>query len=127
MTVVFDENVSHRLVELLAKCGAPGTVQHTRKLGWNGMEDLDWIKLSIKAGFLIISADRNARTRGLSADELKSLGARVLLLGPFWDALNIWEKTKWLVSRWDRLHAVVLGMPMGSCLVVGKGLEVTHL
>jgi|SRR5579862_243977 len=127
MTIVFDENVSHHLVELLAKCGAPGTLQHTRKLGWNGMDDLKWMPLAIKAGFPIVSADRNDLTRGLSAGDLKQLGARVMLLGPFWDRLGIWEKTKWLVAKWDRLQAAVTTQPAGSCLVVGRSLEITTL
>src|SRR5579872_4200922 len=102
MTILFDENISHRLVELLVRCGAPGDLQHLRKLKWSNTPDLEWMPRAVQAGFAIVTADRNDRTRGLASEDLKLLGARVMLLGPFWDNLTIWDKTKWLVARWDR-------------------------
>lgn len=76
MTIVFDENISHHLVEFLHRAGAPGEVQHVRKLKWNGKPDLEWMTLAISSNFAIITADRNDKTRGLAASDLKAMGGR---------------------------------------------------
>lgn len=127
MRIVFDENISHRLVDLLAKCGAPGKFAHTRTHGWNGLPDLEWMTHAIRADFIIVTADRNDRTRELAAEDFKAMQARVLLLGPFWDHLSIWEKTKWFVAGWDRLHARLSQLPEGSCVLVDKAFRLRSL
>ncbi len=126
MTILFDENISHHLVEFLHHAGAPGSVQHVRKLKWNGKPDIEWMTLAVNAGFGIISADRNDRTRGLAAEDLKKLGARVLLLGGFWDDLRIWEKAKWLVAKWERI-AAWFEDTTPACAVIDKGGKITPL
>ena len=127
MTVLFDENVSHHLVEFLHRAGAPGSVQHVRKLGWNSTPDIQWMTLAIQRGFGIVSADRNDRTRGLAAQDLKKLGACVLLLGSFWDHLSIWEKAKWLVAKWELIETEFARMPKGTCALVDRGGKMTSL
>jgi len=54
------------------------------------------------------------------SDDFRTMGARVILLGSFWDHLKIWERTKWLVSRWDRLYGAMELLPQGACCVVDK-------
>lgn len=120
MKVVFDENISHHCVELMAKCGAPGEIQHTRKTGWNRTEDSVWMPIAVSAGFAIITSDRNERTSKMTAEGFRAMNAKVVLLGPFWDHLLIWDKTKWLVSRLDRIHASLEALPPGSCCIVDK-------
>jgi hypothetical protein len=127
MTVLFDENFSHHLIELMARCGAPGDLQHTRKVGWNGKPDSEWIQLAARNGWVICSADRNDRTRQLTVADLKRMGVRLVLIGAFWDHLGIWEKTCWLVSHWtglnDRIHAI----QTGSCLLVDRSGACTEV
>lgn len=120
MKVVFDEHISHHVVSLLAKSGAPGELQHTRKAGWNNVADSVWMPLAIKNGFAIITADRNERTRRITAAEFRQMGARVVLLGPFWDHMLIWEKTKWLVGHWDQLHSHLATAPEGYCTIINR-------
>jgi predicted nuclease of predicted toxin-antitoxin system len=125
MTIVFDEHFSHHLTEFLHKAGAPGDIQHVRKLKWNGMPDEEWMRLAIGAGFTILSADRNEATRGLRVGDFKTLGARVVLLSSFWDHLGVWEKSKWLVKHWDALSDLCASLEAGSCVLVdkrGKGM-----
>jgi len=127
MTIVFDENISHHLVEFLHRAGAPGEVNHVRKLRWNGKSDLEWMTLAIEAGFIILTGDRNERTRGLAAADFKRMNARVLFLGPFWDSLPIWEKAKWLVQRRDSIAETCEKMNLGSCALVLKNGKILNL
>lgn len=127
MTTVFDEHISHHLVEFLHRARAPGAVQHVRKLRWNGKPDHEWMTMAITAGFAIITADRNERTRGLTAADLTNMGAKVLMLGRFWNDLSIWEQSKWLVANWDRVHDVLESLAGPSCVVIDRRCKVTVL
>ncbi|CAN1559739.1 PIN_Mut7-C-like domain containing protein [Fimbriimonadaceae bacterium] len=120
MTLVFDENISSRLVELLAKCGAPKEIQHLRKLGWQGMADHVWIPQAIEMGWIIVTADRNEVTRRLSSKTIKDAEGRIIFLGQFWNSLESWEMTKWLVANYDRIHAEASLMNGGDAVLFNQ-------
>ena len=61
------------------------------------------IPLAVQQDFVIVSGDRNDRTRGYKVADLKRMRARVLLVGEFFDHLDRWSKAKWMVARAERL------------------------
>lgn len=69
---------------------------------------------------MIVTGDRNERTRGYTTADLKRLGARVILLGQFWDRLSRWERTKCLVLHIEKLAAAVNGMQSGQVCLINK-------
>jgi len=116
--LVFDEQFSHRQVEFVAHESRLGAIKHTRKMTWNGMPDKVWIPLACQAGFVIVTGDRNDRTREYTVEDLKRMGARVILVGPFWDHMTGWQKAKWLVLSIERIVEIALGMSDGSVILL---------
>jgi hypothetical protein len=93
---------------------------HLTQRGWGGLPDRDWIARATERGFVIVSGDRNERTRGYTVSDLKEMQARVLLLARFWDHLSRWERAKWLVAHIERLVEVAQQMPTGSVYLIYK-------
>lgn len=118
--LLFDENISQRLVEFINREARLAQMAHIRQRGWSGLPDSDWISKATEAGFVIITGDRNERTRGYTVADLKVMAARVILLGQFWDHLNRWERAKWLVKHVERLVALAASMPQGTVYLVNK-------
>lgn len=83
--------------------------------------------MATNSGFVIITGDRNEITRGYTVGDLKGMGARVLLLGKFWDHLSRWERAKWLVQRIETLVATASQMPGGTVYLVSKSGRVRPL
>ena len=61
MKLLFDENLSHRLVDLLA-AEFPGSA-HPRQLGMRGASDLGLWEYAREKGFAIVSKDSDFRQR----------------------------------------------------------------
>jgi|FaiFalDrversion2_1042247.scaffolds.fasta_scaffold08298_3 predicted nuclease of predicted toxin-antitoxin system len=64
--VLFDESISHRLVDFLHREFRVAELYHLRTLGWSGRRDIEWIELAVKGEFAIVTGDRNEATRGSS-------------------------------------------------------------
>ena len=124
--LLFDENISQRLVEFVNRESGLAAMAHINQRGWSGLPDRQWIEQATQGSFVIITSDRiitsarNKRTRGYTVEALKAIGARVILLGRFWDHLNRWERAKWLIGHIERLVALSEGMPAGSVYLVNK-------
>lgn len=78
---------------------------HVSERGWSGLPDGDWIPKAVEAGFVLVTGDRNEATRRYTADDLRRMRARVILLGRFFDHLGVWDKAKWWVTRIERVAA----------------------
>lgn len=118
--ILFDENISQKLVEFINRESRLAQMAHIRQRGWSGLPDADWIPKATQAGFVIITGDRNERTRGYTVSDLKKMGARVILLGEFWDHLSRWERTKWLIKYIEPLVTLAVSMPQGRVYLVNK-------
>jgi hypothetical protein len=118
--ILFDENISRRLVEFVNRESGLAEMAHINQRGWSGVPDRKWMAQATQGSFVIITGDRNEQTRGYTVEALKAMGARVILLGRFWDHLNRWERAKWLVGHIERLVALAEGMPEGSVYLVYK-------
>ncbi len=126
--LLFDENFSHNHVRFVHNESGLGVLSHTRLLKFSGLPDKDWIPLAVAAGFIIVTGDRNDKTREFTVQDLKDMGARVILVGPFWDHQNRWAKAKWLVAAIERIVNVASTMPAGSVrLLVDKHVKVREL
>jgi hypothetical protein len=125
--LLFDENISQRLVEFINRESRLAEMAHVRQRGWSGLPDTQWIPMATNSGFVIITGDRNEITRGYTVGDLKGMGARVLLLGKFWDHLSRWERAKWLVQRIETLVATASQMPGGTVYLVSKSGRVRPL
>lgn len=108
--LLFDENFSHRHVAFVNHESGLGEIVHTRKAGFNSTQDRVWIPQAVRSGFVIITGDRNEKTREYTVADLKAMRAKVILVGPFWDHLGAWDKAKWLVGAIEDIHAIALGM-----------------
>lgn len=118
LKLLFDENISHRHVEFLASESRLTHFQHMRRIGWSGKKDIEWMPLAVHQGFTIVTWDRNDRTREYTVADLKAMGARVMLIGEFFDHMTGWEKAKWLVTRIERMVKFAESMGDGTvCLV----------
>ncbi|MCS6919473.1 MAG: DUF5615 family PIN-like protein [Fimbriimonadales bacterium] len=120
LKLLFDENISQRLVEFVNRESNLAQMAHLRQRGWSGLTDAQWIQTATQAGFVIVTGDRNERTRGYTIVELKAIGARVILLGQFWDHLGRWERAKWLVKSIERLVALAESMPKDTVYLINK-------
>ena len=124
--LLFDENISQRLVEFVNRESGLAKMAHINRRGWSGLPDHQWIEQATQGSFVIITSeriitsDRNERTRGYTVEALKAIGARVILLGRFWDHLNRWERAKWLIGHIERLVSLAQEMPAGSVYLVNK-------
>ena len=121
LTLVFDEQFSHKQIGFLA-AESRGThsvrLIHVRQRGWSSKPDAVWMPQAVGEGFVIVTADRNARTREITVEEFRRMGARVLLVGSFWDHRGRWAQAKWLVARLERLIGTATGMGAGDVLLV---------
>jgi hypothetical protein len=120
LKIVFDEHFSHHQVEFVCRESRLGEIQHTRRMKWSGRPDTEWMPMAIKAGFVIVSGDRNERTRGYTIADLKQMGAIVILLGGWWDHTDRWARAKWLVSRFEHLARLAQELPAGSAVLVNR-------
>lgn len=118
--LLFDENISHRLVDFLHRESRLAEMHHLRTLGWSGEKDAEWIPLAVSSEFVLITGDRNEMTRGIIIDDLKQMGARVILLGQFWDHLPRWERAKWLVQHIEIIVNLAGSMDSGSAVLLHK-------
>ena len=127
LTLVFDEHFSHKQVGFVAD-ESRGThaarLIHVRQRGWSGKPDLEWMPQAIGEGFVIVTADRNERTREITVDGFLGMGARVFLLGSFWDHRRRWDQAKWLVARLDGLIETAMSMNSGNVLIIGADGQV---
>lgn len=118
--LLFDENFSHKLIEFVANESRLIPANHVRKLKWNGLPDETWMPLAIQSAFVIITADRNEKTRTISVSDFKSLGAKVIYVGSFWDHLGRWDKAKWLVRYWETMVALSVSLNAGEVCSVNR-------
>lgn len=118
--LLFDENISQRLVEFVNRESRLAEMAHIRQRGWSGLPDNQWIPKANEQGFVIVTGDRNETTRGYATADLKAMGARVILLGQFWDHLGRWERAKWLVNHIEALVTLANGMPNGTVYLISK-------
>lgn len=118
--ILFDENISRRLVEFVNRESKLARMAHVSQRGWTGLPDTEWIQKATQNDFVIVTGDRNERTRGYTTADLKRLGARVILIGQFWDHLNRWERAKWFVMHLEKLVALASGMSSGEVYLVNK-------
>lgn len=126
--LVFDENFSHHQVGFVHSESGLGEIQHTRRMTWSGMHDVDWIPLAIEGGFIIVTGDRNDKTRGYTIHDLKTMGARIVLVGAFWANWGRWDKAKWLVGSIDKIVRVASELSDGEAkLLVDKHCRVRTL
>lgn len=121
LTLVFDEHFSHKQIGFIAD-QSRGTHEarliHVRQRGWSKTLDAVWMPEAIQEGFVIVTADRNERTRGITVREFQRRGARVFLLGAFWNHRSCWDQAKWLVGRADRLIGLAGAMDAGEVRLV---------
>lgn len=120
LKLLFDENISHRLVSFLHHESRLAEMHHLRELGWSGKSDVEWIRLAVDNRFVLVTGDRNDATRGIIVEDLKQMGARVVLLGAFWDHLPRWERAKWLVQHIEMIVNLAAMMADGSVVLVHK-------
>lgn len=118
--LLFDENISQRLVEFINRESGLAQMAHIRQRGWSGLPDAQWIPTATRSGFVIITGDRNETTRGYTVEDLKAMGARVILLSSFWDHLNRWQRAKWLVNHIEQLVDIAQAMSDGTVYLVNK-------
>lgn len=118
--LVFDEHFSTKLISFVASQYGLAHIQHVRSLGWSGKPDHEWMPLAIKAGFVIITADRNERTRGVTAADFRAMGARVIFFGEWWSHMSRWELAKWLVANLEMLTKDAAKLRAGACLLMLK-------
>lgn len=118
--LLFDENVSHRQVEFVAKESRLGQMQHIRALNWSGKPDHEWIPLAVRQSFVIVTGDRNEKTRGYTVADQKTMNAQVLLFASFWDHLGRWEKAKWLVKRIEAIIVHADNLQSGSVALIDR-------
>lgn len=120
LKLLFDENFSHRQVDFVARESRLAEFQHIRGLGWSGQADTVWVPRAVLGDFCIVSGDRNERTRGHTAADLRAMNARVILVGAFFDHLDRWQRAKWLVGRADVLVRVARDLREGTVLLMGR-------
>lgn len=118
--LLFDKNISYRLVDFLYHESRLAEMHHLRTVGWSGKKDVDWIPVAVKNGFVLVTGDRNEATRGIITEDLKRMGARVILLGQFWDHLPRWERAKWLVQYIEMIVNLAGSMNSGSAVLIHK-------
>ena len=122
LKLLFDEHFSHLHVTFVNQQSRLAHMQHMRPIGWSGQPDTQWIPLAVRQGFVIVMGARNERTRGFTTTDLKAMDARVVLVGPFWDHMNRWERAKWLVASIERITEIASALPPGSVeLIDGRG------
>lgn len=120
LKLLFDENVSHRHIEFVAKESKLAEMQHLRTIGWSGKPDPEWIPLAVRQKFIIITADRNEQTRGYTVADFKAMQARVILLAAFWDHIGRWDKAKWLVRRIESIVSQASELKPGSVSMIDR-------
>jgi hypothetical protein len=118
--LVFDEHFSEKHVVFVGREADLGDLHHVNSKGlkWSGKPDKDWIPIAIKGNFVIVTGDRNDKTREVTIEDLKRMNAQVILVGPFWDHWNRWERAKWLVASIERIVYVASTMTPGSAKVL---------
>ena len=123
--LLFDEHFSHLLVEFVRRESRLAQMDHVRSRGWNGTEDTVWILLAVDSGSVIITADRNEVTRRMTVADLKRLGATVILVGPFWDHIDVWQRARWLVNSIERIVDLASSMEPGSVRLIDRRVRRT--
>jgi hypothetical protein len=86
--LLFDENISQRLVEFINRESGLAAMAHINQRGWSGLPDRAWIAKATEGDFVIITGDRNEQTRGYTVEALKAIGARVILSEDGWHAVE---------------------------------------
>ncbi len=127
LRLLFDEMYSHRHVSFLNAESELGEMVHIRERGWSGRPDKEWVPLAVQEGFVIVTGDRNDRTRGYTVADLKRMQARVVLVGPFMDHMRRWERAKWWVRRIEAVAAIASQLTMGSVTMVDRNARPTVL
>ncbi len=125
--ILFDENFSQNHVIFIRDESNLAEIHHMRTIGWGGMPDPYWIPLAAGNGFVVVTWDRNARTRGYTVADLKTLQARFILLGSFFDHMKCWAKAQWLVRYADKIVALAAGMDAGSVVIIDRNCRSKQL
>jgi hypothetical protein len=120
LTLLFDEHFSHKHVAFVNDESKLALMHHTRSVGWSGRADSFWIPLAVRSRFVIVSADRNEKTRGYTVTDLKSMNARLPMVSEFWDHMRVWEKAKWLVASIEDIVAKASIMADGTVELLYK-------
>jgi len=74
--------------------------------------------MAIEDGSIIVTCDRNERTRGVRVEDFQSLRGSAFFIGSFFTDLGIWEQVKWLVRHWDTFCEKALELAPGDCVMV---------
>jgi hypothetical protein len=127
MRLLFDENFSHWQVEFVRREWALAEMEHMRTIGWSGKTDREWIPWAVERGFVVVTGDRNEKTRGYAVGDLKLLQARFVLMGAFWDHMTRWGKAKWLVGNIEHIANVASNLEPGSVVLLLRGRNVKAL
>ncbi|MEM1062143.1 MAG: DUF5615 family PIN-like protein [Planctomycetota bacterium] len=117
MRVVFDENISYRLVEVLRLLGE-ADLEHVVESFPPGTPDVDILVSFRDADVLYVTADLKNRTRPIERIVIRSSSARVVVLGRFFSKLTLFDKAAWLLKHWRSLRA------NGEVLRIGQIKEI---
>lgn len=129
VTIVFDENISHKMVQVVSSCSIC-RVTSTKNQGWNAAEDDVWMPRAAQMRMVVLTCDRNERSRETKVADFREMGARVIFLGAFFASLDRWGRIKWLVRNWERIAGKAAEMPEGTCSLIGNSgriKDITHL
>lgn len=116
---ILDEHVSPKLASLLRTADL-AEVTTVKDRGWNGTPDKDWIPRAVAGGSIIVTGDRNEKTREVRVEDFAAMNANVFFLGGFFGELGIWEQIKWFVANWEAICKKAAELRPGECVVVFK-------
>ena len=126
MKYLFDNCISHRLVNMLAALDVSAV--SLRSVLPQDVGDVELFAYLNGSDSVFVSCDLSQRTRPLEARALKESGVTALYLGPFWGKMQFWQQAVWLVTRWETIDKAASSAVKGSFAEIkrnGKALYFT--
>lgn len=118
--ILTDENISPRLAQILYEVGHKSAYQFDRQFPSNkGVQDEYYLPEATKRNFVVLSCDRNMKTRPVVARFLAEGTARVIFLPSFFAqgaGGRLRDQLMWMLKYWPKIETIAETMQPGDII-----------
>jgi hypothetical protein len=109
---VFDNDISYRLVDMLAALDVDA--EPLRAEFPPDTKDPVFLEKFSGREMVWISKNTKQTTNPIEGMLLKQAGITALYFGPFWNKMKFWQQAEWLVKHWPIIDGFAKGATKGT-------------
>ena len=124
--VVFDENFSPVIVQILRKLGERGVKSFKEEFAL-GEQDEEWIPKTVQRKLVYVTLDGAQLRSKTIGPILKASRVRAIYLPKKYSQSNRWNQALWMLRRWPKIRDEVFALSEGDIRKVSWNGKITAI